>query len=124
MTNYSGRSLNAPENSSVLINPNFERTAELKEWYSNQSNLSQLRSVSLDNKCTNGARANNQRFINELPGFLEEEFLKKGTDKNIYFVINGFVHHVRNDEKNVYNSCPENTCKRKVRFEEASRKWI
>jgi replication factor A1 len=106
LTNYSGRSLNAPENAKILMNPDIPRAKELKEWYTNLNSTTSLKSLSLDGKASEG-RQNNERLVLELPGYLEDEFLKKGTDKNIYFVINGYVHHIKNDERNVYNSCPE-----------------
>jgi replication factor A1 len=121
LSSYGGKSLNAPENSNILINPDMPRAKELEEWYINLSSNS-LKSLSLDSKSTENHR-NNERLIYELPGFLEHEFWEKGVDKNIYFVVNGYVNYVKNDERNVYHSCPEETWKRKVKFNDYKRKW-
>ena len=103
LTNYSGKSLNAPENARIFINPDLPRAKQLREWHSKLKNPESLKILSLDGKSSEG-RQNNERLIIELPGYLEDEFLKKGTDKNLYFVVSGYVHHIKNDERNVYNS--------------------
>ena len=122
LTNYSGKSLNAPENAKILINPDIPRADELREWHSKLKSHENLKILSLDGKSSEG-RQNNERLIVELSGYLEEEFLKKGTDKNLYFVVSGYVHHIKNDERNVYSSWPEETWKRKVKYDETTKKW-
>lgn len=32
----------------------------------------------------------------------------------MYFLVNGYISFIKNDEKSYYLSCPEETCRKKV----------
>lgn len=34
--------------------------------------------------------------------------------KDMYFLVNGYISFIKNDEKSYYLSCPEDNCRKKV----------
>jgi hypothetical protein len=44
-------------------------------------------------------------------------------DRPVFVMMNGFIHYIKNDDKSIYNACPDETCRRKVVFKENTQRW-
>ena len=44
-------------------------------------------------------------------------------ERPLFIMANWFIHYIKNDEKSIYNACPEESCRRKAVFIESLNKW-
>lgn len=44
-------------------------------------------------------------------------------ERPVFIMANCFIHYIKNDDKAIYNACPEELCRRKVTFIETTNRW-
>ena len=92
---------------------------KLKKWYQSlaSSEMESMRCLTQKMNRDNAARdcaeskASNLNLIKEISETIATEI---DMDKQNWFFLNGYVAHIKNDERLSYPACPNENCRRKV----------
>ena len=115
VTEYGGKSLNQHEDTYLELRPKHKRAEELRKWFDSCDRDSLKPIVAGIEKDFSQNRSDKIRLIAEMNNQVATIDTNSGRGgRDQFYVINGYVSFIKNDDKAYYLACPDENCRRKV----------
>lgn len=110
---YGGKSLNQHEDTYLELRPKHARASELKKWWESTDKSKLTPMVQTGDSDFNSRRADSCKLIAEMNNAVAQHDVGGRANQHFY-VVNGYISFIKNDDKAYYLACPEENCRRKV----------